>query len=110
MKTEYDIENTFWNQRRDAEVQLLMQYIPFTGECKTPAMDAWRKFQNDYYRFYNDGARPNHMRVEMYARKAGIKDYVYRGSMLKDSLEAIGDGLMEAALAEINSGVAQKAR
>jgi hypothetical protein len=30
--------------------------------------------------------------------------------MLKDSLEAIGDGLMEAALAEIDSGVAQKAR
>ena len=79
MNTEYDIENTFWNERRDEEVQLLMQYIPFNGECKTPAMDTWRKFQNDYYRFYNDGDRPNHMRMKSFAKKAGYANYKYAG-------------------------------
>lgn len=105
-------ENTFWNGRRDEEVKLLMEYIPSHGECETPSVDTWRMFQNDYYRFYNDGERPNHMRLKYFAKKSGIVGFTYVGVhfAVKHDLERIGDGLLDAAIAEINSGIAKKVR
>jgi hypothetical protein len=103
---------TFWNGRREAEADAVQKYIPFMGSCNTPALENYRVFMNLYYRFYNDGDQPNNMRLKSLAKKAGIADFKYVGGpwAVRHDLERIGDGLLDAALAEIESGIAQQQR
>jgi hypothetical protein len=102
------IDNTFWNGRRESDANKIHPYIPFMGACDTPALENFRVFQNLYYRYYNDGDRPNNLRVESLARKAGLEGFKYNSWTVQQDLERIGDGLIDAALAEIQSGIAQK--
>jgi len=101
---------TLWNGRREAETNSVQLYIPFMGSCNTPALENYRRFMNLYYRFYNNGDRPNVMRLNALANRAGIQDFEYRRWSLERDLERVGDGLIDAALAEIESGAAQQQR
>ena len=104
----FDNSQSFWNGRRDSDIKTVGSYVPFMGECSTPALENFRVFQKLYYRYYNDGDRPNVMRLKSLAKKAGIAGFEYYSWNLKQDLERIGDGLIDAALAEIQSGIAQK--
>jgi hypothetical protein len=102
----------FWDGRREAEADAVQKYIPFVGSCNTPALENYRVFVNMYYRFYNDGDHPHASRMTSLAKKAGIANFKYAGGRwaVKRDLERIGDGLLDAALAEIESGIAQPMR
>lgn len=102
---------TFWDGRREEEVADVDKYIPISGACSTPKMDKWRKYQNMYYRLFNDGDKPNYFSMSSLAKSVGMQ---WKGLYLvpngKRVLEEIGDRLLDNALEEIKSGVAPLVR
>lgn len=102
---------TFWAGRREEEVAVADKYIPYYDKCSTPKMDKWRKYQNMYYRLFNDGDKPNYFSMSSLAKSVGMQ---WKGLYLvpngKRVLEEIGDRLLDNALEEIKSGVAPLVR
>jgi hypothetical protein len=102
---------TFWAGRRDSEVNFVDNYIPFFDKCSTPKVEKWRKYQNMYYRFFNDGDKPNYFSMNALAKSVGLQ---WRGLYLvpsaRTTLEQIGDCLLDDALKEIKAGIAPKLR
>lgn len=106
-------KQTFWDHRRDEDINFIQAYIPLMGKCTTPKMERFRKYQNMYYRFYNDGDKPSYSSMNSLARAVGLtwsgmkspNDY-----SRNDKLEEIGDRLLDAAIEEAKSGIAPLAR
>ena len=110
---------TFWAGRRDSEVNFVDNYIPFFDKCSTPKVEKWRKYQNMYYRFFNDGNIPHYFSMNALAKSVGLQ---WRGisrvdivspacrAAARTTLEQIGDCLLDDALKEIKAGIAPKLR
>lgn len=102
-------KKTFWDHRRDEDINFIQAYIPLMGKCTTPKMERFRKYQNMYYRFYNDGDKPSYPSMNSLARAVGL---TWSGIRWQtdyeriDELEEIGDRLLDAAIEEAKSGVA----
>lgn len=99
-------KKTFWCGKREREVDMLNMDIPASGEVtdkSRPILEEWRKLQNAYYRYYNDGdAFFNKLRHM--ADRFNVKLYAYRD----ESLEELADVVFEAALTE-QAGVKARA-
>lgn len=111
-------KETFWDHRRDEDINFVQSYIPLMGKCSTPKMERFRKYQNMYYRLYNDGDKPNYSSMNSLARAvglswSGINWYTKYGRLREPvftRLEEIGDRLLDAAIEEANTGVAPLAK
>jgi len=91
-------ETSFWGGKRSEDVDRLQCEIPIMGKItdKTrPLLEEWRKFMNVYYRHYNDGDpfanKLRYMAARFDASLRGWSD---------ESLEELGDKVIEAALTE----------
>lgn len=106
-------KETFWDHRRDEDINFIQSYIPLMGKCSTPKMERFRKYQNMYYRLYNDGDKPNYSSMSSLARAVGLS---WSGVQWRtqygrlDELEAIGDHLLDAAIEEAKAGIAPLAK
>lgn len=106
-------KETFWDHRRDEDINFIQAYIPLMGKCSTPKMERFRKYQNMYYRLYNDGDKPSYSSMNSLARAVGLS---WSGVQWRtqygrlDELEAIGDRLLDAAIEEAKAGVAPIAK
>lgn len=89
--------NTFWNGKFEFIIKLLRDDIPAEGKVldKTqPMLEEWRKLQNTYYRYYNDGdAFVNKLR---HMAKRMDYELVYT----EESLEGLADAVFEKLLIE----------
>ena len=106
-------KETFWDHRRDEDINFIQAYIPLMGKCSTPKMERFRKYQNMYYRLYNDGDKPSYSSMNSLARAVGLS---WSGVQWRtqygrlDELEAIGDRLLDAAIEEVKAGIAPLAK
>jgi hypothetical protein len=103
-------QETFWNGKNPESVSQLNVAIDGRTWCEIrenmcPALDDWRKLQNAYYRYYNDGdGFVNKLRH--LANRHGIEITGYhtsrdfRNPILEDKLEQLADVVFAAALRE----------
>jgi hypothetical protein len=94
--TEMKKSDTFWEGHRDTDRAKLQKEIPPVGPCnkrKRPMLEEWRKFQNVYYRVYNDGD-PFRNRLRHMAKRFDCP------LNWKGDLEILGNKVLDAALEE----------
>lgn len=90
---------TFWNGRRADDVATVNAQIPKTGETPDVILENFRRFQNMYYRYFNDGDKPNYQAMRRLAKMAKIE---WTTSNRETLMEQIGDALLDQALKQIN--------
>lgn len=92
---------SFWNhEKQDETYHELSKLIPAQGAVKNPvknrALEDWRKLQNAYYRFYNDGDRYGRL-GKMFERYGFGRPWDYDDEVL---LERLADTVFAAAVRE----------
>jgi len=102
---------SFWNgDKHSEEVDILNLDIPTMDKVKDkarPMLEEWRRLQNAYYRYYNDGdgylAKLRHMGKRFGVELAYSKEYDDRyGGNYAGQLEELADAVYEAAINEYN--------
>lgn len=92
--------NTIWNGYRRSDVEYLQRFIPVMGECsKGSKLEEWRKYQNAYYRWKNDGDSPRNKLRHMAARFGMTPRFFF-----SEQWEELGRLVLEAALTEVTQG------
>lgn len=106
---------TFWEGYEQEKIAELQRDIPREGpvpnEKQRPMLEEWRRFQNAYYRKYNDGDRV-YLKLRYMAQRFGMTeseismlDYEYQPRVL----EQLGRKVLAAAWKEREAFHAAKA-
>lgn len=89
---------TFWQGKHAAQVRALQADLPVYGEVKDkarPMLEEWRKLQNAYYRYHNDGDA-YYNKLRHMAKRFGVNLYSYNPV----TLEELADAVFKAAVNE----------
>lgn len=100
----YTENETFWGNKHEEAVARLQEEIPVMGEVKDktrPALEEWRRLQNAYYRFYNDGDGYGRQLRHMFKRHCvEMPSRWSPEDILEQKLEELADRVFKCALDE----------
>ena len=100
----FDIDKSFWCDKEEEKVAMLQEDIPPTGKVtdpERPVLEEWRKLQNAYYRYYNDGDAFVSKLSSLFGKYEVERPVFYESDNYKEGkLEELADKVFAAALKE----------